>query len=151
MVAIVTGGSRGIGKAITEALLKIDYSVIVTARNETDDIKKLKEIYVGKVFFVPCDISSEDDRKSLFNFANDNFGKLDLLVNNAGVASQVSFSAGAYVCNDLLYTLLAHFEGSQTRVGFIHIPYCKEQSKEPAMEISEMVKGLTVPIENIDT
>ena len=72
-------------------------------------------------------------------------------VNNAGVASQVSYSAGAYVCNDLLYTLLAHFEGSQTRVGFIHIPYCKEQSKEPAMEISEMVKGLTVAIENIDT
>ena len=86
MVAIVTGGSRGIGKAITEELLKIDYSVIVTARNETDDIKKLKEIYVGKVFFVPCDISSEDDRKSLFNFANVNFGKIDLLVNNAGVA-----------------------------------------------------------------
>ena len=86
MVAIVTGGSRGIGKAITEELLKIYYSVIVTARNETDDIKKLKESYVGKVFFVPCDISSEDDRKSLFNFVNDNFGKLDLLVNNAGVA-----------------------------------------------------------------
>ena len=38
MVAIVTGGSRGIGKAITESLLKINYSVIVTARNKTDDI-----------------------------------------------------------------------------------------------------------------
>ncbi|MBR3802259.1 MAG: 3-ketoacyl-ACP reductase [Clostridia bacterium] len=86
MVAIVTGGSRGIGKAITEELLKIDYSVIVTARNETDDIKKLKETFAGKVFFVSCDISDEEDRKKLFSFANDNFGKIDLLVNNAGVA-----------------------------------------------------------------
>lgn len=86
MVAIVTGGSRGIGKAITENLLKINYSVIITARNETDDIKKLKETFVGKVFFFPCDISLEEDRKKLFDFAQTTFGKIDLLVNNAGVA-----------------------------------------------------------------
>ncbi len=86
MVAIVTGGSRGIGKAIVEELLEIDYSVIVTARNETEDIKKLKETFAGKVFFVPCDISLEDDRKRLFSFAEMNFVSIDLLVNNAGVA-----------------------------------------------------------------
>ena len=86
MVAIVTGGSRGIGKAISEELLKIDYSVIITARNETDDIKKLKESYSGKVFFVPCDISLEEDRKNLYDFAKSEFGSVDLLVNNAGVA-----------------------------------------------------------------
>ena len=70
--------------------------------------------------------------------------------NEAGIASQVSYSAGAYVCNDLLYALLAHFEGTQTRVGFVHIPYAKEQGKEPSMELSEMIRGLTVAIENID-
>jgi len=86
MVAIVTGGSRGIGKAIAESLLKINYSVIITARNETDDIRKLKETYENKVFFVPCDISSEADRKKLLDFAQTRFGKIDLLVNNAGVA-----------------------------------------------------------------
>ena len=86
MVAIVTGGSRGIGKAVVEELLKIDYSVIVTARNETDDIKKLKETNKDKVFFVPCDISSDVDRKNLYDFAKANFGSIDLLVNNAGVA-----------------------------------------------------------------
>lgn len=85
MVAIVTGGSRGIGKAIAEGLLKTDYSVIITARNESEDIRKLKESFEGKVFFVPCDISVEEDRKRLFDFAKSNFGKIDLLVNNAGV------------------------------------------------------------------
>lgn len=86
MVAIVTGGSRGIGKAIVEELLKNNYSVIVTARNESDDIKNLRVSYEGKVFFVPCDISADEDRKKLFVFAQEAFGKIDLLVNNAGVA-----------------------------------------------------------------
>lgn len=86
MVAIVTGGSRGIGKAIVEELLKIDYSVIVAARNKTDDIINLKENFKNKVFFLPCDISAEEDRQNLFDFAQSNFGSIDLLVNNAGVA-----------------------------------------------------------------
>ena len=57
---------------------------------------------------------------------------------------------GAYVCNDLFYSLLAHFEGSDVRVGFIHIPYSREQSKEPSMELSEIIRGLTVAIERLD-
>lgn len=86
MVAVVTGGSRGIGKAIVEELLNINYSVIVTARNKSNDIEELEKTYNGKVFFIPCDISREEDRKNLFSFVEDNFRKLDLLVNNAGVA-----------------------------------------------------------------
>lgn len=86
MVAVVTGGSRGIGKAIAEELLKIDYSVIITARNRSSDIEELEKAYQGKVFFVPCDISKEEDRKKLTVFVKDNFGSFDLLVNNAGVA-----------------------------------------------------------------
>ena len=76
--------------------------------------------------------------------------KMAEAIEAVGVASQVSYSAGAYVCNDLLYTLLSHFEGSKTRVGFIHIPYCREQKKEPCMELFDIIKGLTVAIENID-
>ena len=71
-------------------------------------------------------------------------------IQSSGIASQVSYSAGAYVCNDLLYTLLSRFDGTQTRVGFIHIPYSMEQGKEPAMELSQMVQALRIAIENID-
>ena len=67
-----------------------------------------------------------------------------------GIPSRVSYSAGAYVCNDVLYTLLSHYNGSETRVGFIHIPYSKEQGKEPNMDICDIVKGLILAIENID-
>lgn len=86
MVAVVTGGSRGIGRAIAEELLKKDFTVIVTARNESDETQKMKKQYADKFHFVPCDISSDESRKNLVSFVAENFGKLDLLVNNAGVA-----------------------------------------------------------------
>lgn len=70
-------------------------------------------------------------------------------IKSIGIPSQLSYSAGTYVCNDLFYTLLAHYGGSNTRVGFIHIPYCTEQNKTPSMALSEVVKGLTIAIESI--
>ena len=71
-------------------------------------------------------------------------------VSAAGVQAQVSYSAGTYVCNDLLYTLLSHFRGSATRVGFIHIPYSTAQNKATAMEPEHMIQGLSTAIAAID-
>lgn len=66
-----------------------------------------------------------------------------------GLPSAVSYSAGAYVCNDLLYSLLSHFDGSGTRAAFIHIPYSTEQGKQPSMELEDIVRGLIAAIECI--
>ena len=71
-------------------------------------------------------------------------------VSAAGVASQLSYSAGAYVCNDLFYTLLHRYQNTPTRVGFVHIPYATEQGKEPAMKMEDMIKGITLAIENME-
>ena len=71
-------------------------------------------------------------------------------VGKAGIPAKVSYSAGAYVCNDVLYTLLAHFDGTKTRVAFIHIPYSNEQNKEPSMDTEDIIRGLTIAIENMD-
>ena len=67
-----------------------------------------------------------------------------------GIPSKVSYSAGTYVCNDVLYTLLAHYKGTEVLVGFIHVPYCKEQNKEPYMSLDDIAKALTIAIESID-
>ena len=75
--------------------------------------------------------------------------KIAEAIKASGIPSQVSYSAGAYVCNDVLYTLLSYFKDSKTRVGFIHIPYSAEQKKEPSMDINDIVKALTIAIENI--
>lgn len=57
----------------------------------------------------------------------------------------VSNTAGTYVCNDLLYTLLYHFRGTKTRAGFVHVPCLPEQGS-PAMTLEEMKKALTAAI-----
>lgn len=76
--------------------------------------------------------------------------KMSEAISASGIASSLSYSAGSYVCNDLLYILLSHFENKNTRVCFVHVPYSKEQGKEPCMDIEEIIKGLKVAIEAID-
>ena len=71
-------------------------------------------------------------------------------VQKAGIPAKVSYSAGAYVCNDVLYTLLARYKGSKTRVGFIHIPYASTQKKEPCLPLEQIISGLTIAIEHMD-
>lgn len=71
-------------------------------------------------------------------------------INSRGITAHISYSAGAYVCNDLLYTLLSHFNGASTRVAFIHVPYSTEQGKEPSMPLPDIVNGLKIAVESID-
>lgn len=70
-------------------------------------------------------------------------------ITSAGLPAALSFSAGAFVCNDVLYTLLHHYRCTDTRVGFIHVPFLPEQAKEnvPSMALSQIVSGLTAAIE----
>ena len=72
-------------------------------------------------------------------------------VQAAGLPCTLSYSAGVFVCNDLLYTLLHHYNGTSTCVGFIHIPCLPEQAKEgcPSLPLGDAVRGLTVAIEAI--
>lgn len=86
MVAVVTGGTRGIGLGIVKALLENGFCVVASSRTESDEIKALKEKYNGKVHFIPCDISSQSDIENLAIQLKNNFGTISLLVNNAGVA-----------------------------------------------------------------
>ena len=69
-------------------------------------------------------------------------------VNDAGISAALSYSAGTFVCNDVLYSLLHHYHGTQTRVGFIHVPFLPEQAKEnvPAMALEQMTAALTAAI-----
>jgi NAD(P)-dependent dehydrogenase (short-subunit alcohol dehydrogenase family) len=82
-VAIVTGASRGIGRAIALDLAK-DHDVVATYRGSEQAAEELREESGAQI--IRCDIASHDDRISLLNFCYDNFNRLDLLVNNAGIA-----------------------------------------------------------------
>lgn len=76
-VALVTGSARGIGKAIADKLQSGGYTVVYSATRE----------YVeGLENYCKCDVSKAEDRKKLLQYIDERFGRLDLLVNNAGVA-----------------------------------------------------------------
>lgn len=66
----------------------------------------------------------------------------------AGLPCGLSYSAGAFVCNDVLYTLLHHYSGTDTRVGFIHVPFLPEQAPDgiPSLPLEEIVRGLEAAI-----
>lgn len=66
-----------------------------------------------------------------------------------GIPARLSYSAGAYVCNDLYYSLLHRFFGTKRRVCFIHVPYCTDQGRTPSMELDRIVEGIRVAIEAI--
>ena len=82
-------------------------------------------------------------------FSNIPVRKIVDAISTQQIPAKLSYSAGAYVCNDLLYSLLNNFKNSETQIGFIHLPYCIEQNKQPCMPLDDMVKGLTIAIENI--
>lgn len=61
------------------------------------------------------------------------------------IPGTVSNSAGAFVCNDVLYTLLHHYAGTDTRIGFIHVPYIPRQGT-PSLPLMQIVDALTAAI-----
>ena len=81
--AIVTGASRGIGRAIATELAKT-HQVIATYRGRQDAAESLRAETGCEIF--QCDIGSRTDREALIAFARDRFPNLDVLVNNAGMA-----------------------------------------------------------------
>ena len=100
-IAVVTGASRGLGKAMAIALAQEGASVAVAARtveagqsplpgtiHETvSEIGKLG----GKATAIRCDVTREEDAEALINQVNKDFGRVDILINNAGITTPEPF------------------------------------------------------------
>lgn len=69
-------------------------------------------------------------------------------ITDAGLPAAVSNTAGTFVCNDVLYTLLHHFSGTHVRAGFIHVPWLPEQGS-PSLPLADTVRALTAAIEGL--
>ncbi|MEL6540546.1 MAG: SDR family oxidoreductase [Pseudomonadota bacterium] len=86
-VAVVTGGSRGIGKMFVEGLLAAGCSkVYISARKMDQMAETVEEFGADKVFAVQADLSQMDGIETLANAIKENESKLDILINNAGAA-----------------------------------------------------------------
>jgi NADP-dependent 3-hydroxy acid dehydrogenase YdfG len=85
-VWFVTGSSRGLGRAFTEAVVAAGHRVVATAR-KTTDVSYLADRYGSRVKVVALDVTRPEQALGAVKEAVDAFGRIDVLVNNAGYAN----------------------------------------------------------------
>jgi NAD(P)-dependent dehydrogenase (short-subunit alcohol dehydrogenase family) len=93
-VALVTGASRGIGRAIAIELGRVGYDVLINYRTNAAEAERALEFVKAaatgnaRVELYAADVANEDDRRRLVAHTREVFGRVDLLVNNAGIAPE---------------------------------------------------------------
>lgn len=88
-IALITGGTRGIGLGIAEALAEEGYDLALCGRRETETVEETLENLRGRgveVLYLSCDIGGSNARERLVEGVRSHYGRLNVLVNNAGVA-----------------------------------------------------------------
>lgn len=89
---LITGGGTGIGLALAELFLKEENEVIICGRREEKLLEAKKKN--PKLHVKVCDVSNENDRKSLLQWIEEEFKNLNILVNNAGIQREIDFAKG---------------------------------------------------------
>ena len=89
---LITGGATGIGLALAESLLEQGNEVIICGRRE-DRLVEVQNEHPD-IHIRVCDVSDEDDRRSLFKWATENFKDLNVLINNAGIQRAIDLKTG---------------------------------------------------------
>ncbi len=89
-VALITGGGRGIGRAIAHAYAREGARIAICARTASEVEQTLKDIHDIETEGAgwPCDVSLEDAVKTMVGAVQERFGRIDVLVNNAGVMTR---------------------------------------------------------------
>jgi NAD(P)-dependent dehydrogenase (short-subunit alcohol dehydrogenase family) len=100
-IALVTGGTKGAGKAIAERLLQAGATVIITARNAP-------EKDTSKLHFIACDLSKGEGAQKVVSEVLSTYGKLDILVNNLGSSETPAGGFAALTDDDWQATLQAN-------------------------------------------
>jgi L-fucose dehydrogenase len=117
-VVIVTGGAKGIGEGIAKVLAKEGAQVAIVGRSEADNAKTVKEIEQegGKAFAVVAELTKPEESEKAVKAVIQKFGRIDGLVNNAGVNDGVNLEHGSYEKfmaslhkNVVHYYLVAHY------------------------------------------
>jgi len=133
-VWFITGSSRGLGRSLTEAVLATGDKVAATARN-TDSLQELAAKYPGQVYPVKLDVTDyEQVHKAMADTVN-HFGKIDVLVNNAGfgITGAVEAYTDEQVRSQLETNLYAPIEITRAV-----LPYLRKQRSGHILQISSI-------------
>lgn len=94
-VAVVTGGSRGIGAEIVKILANENYKVILNYNNSKEQAEKIQQELLGKgkeIEIIKADVSKREEAEKLIQFAINKFNKIDVLIDNAGISQEGLFT-----------------------------------------------------------
>ena len=92
-VVIITGGSSGIGKALAEVFGRNGSKILITGRDKNALDRAVAELRTKgvEIMSIPSDVSQEEDNRLMAETAVQNFGKIDILINNAGISMRALF------------------------------------------------------------
>ncbi|TKG89596.1 SDR family oxidoreductase [Puteibacter caeruleilacunae] len=135
-IALVTGANRGIGYATVKELLKKGYKVILTARNEAAGKKAQSELQkYGDVYFHTLDVTNAKSTNELKDFVEQEFGRLDMLINNAGINYDTWHTAENADLEEVQATLNTNLIGAW-RMAQAFIPMMKQQKYGRIVNVS---------------
>jgi NAD(P)-dependent dehydrogenase (short-subunit alcohol dehydrogenase family) len=122
-VAVITGGTRGIGRGIAEAFASAGAAVVLSGKSPDKGQQALDEMGVGdRATFVQCDVRRQEDINNLIDQAAKRYGSVDIMVNNAGGSDRFALvhemSDEAWL-NALDFNLNAVFWGSRRALRYM--------------------------------
>jgi len=131
---IITGSSRGLGRSLTEAVLAAGDNVAATARN-TADLDELVVKYPNTIYPVKLDVTNNDEVQAAIENTIARFGRIDVLVNNAGfgITGATEAYTKAQVSSQLATNLLAPIEITRAV-----LPYMRKQGSGRILQISSI-------------
>jgi short-subunit dehydrogenase len=133
-VVIITGASSGIGKALAFEMAARNAKVVIAARSDEKLAVVASEIQKSgkQVFAVKTDVSSEQDCRNLIDATIDKFGRIDVLINNAGISMRALFK-------DLDLNVIRHLMD----VNFWGAVYCTKYALPHLLKVKGSVVGVS--------
>ncbi|MBH2004417.1 MAG: SDR family NAD(P)-dependent oxidoreductase [Sphingobacteriia bacterium] len=139
---LITGASRGFGKLWAEAFLKRGDKVIATARN-TDSLNDLVEQFGENVLAIQLDVNNREDCFNVVKQANEHFGKIDVLINNAGYGLFGAVEeTSEQEARDQMET---NFFGTLWMTQAV-LPIMREQQRGHIIQVSSYLGLVTLPV-----
>lgn len=133
-VWFITGSSRGLGRNLTEAVLAKGDKVVATAR-KPEQLKDLVQKYPGQVLALPLDVTDKDQVNEAVKKAIEQFGRIDVLVNNAGFG--ITGAAEAYTEEQVRSQLEANLYGPIAITRAV-LPHMRRQKSGRILQISSI-------------
>ena len=134
-IAIVTGGTRGIGKAIVNELVSKGIKVVINYKKSDNIANQMQERFGDMVRVYRADISKRDEVKGLIAYTLQEYGNIDILVNNAGIAQtkvftditdsdwndmiQINLTSSFYTIQEVLPIMIHHKNGCIINISSI--------------------------------